>query len=686
MAEAPNRVESGASATTGQDPVMSGPVLLNDRYNIDPQRPLPDYDSPSAKSYAVEDRRDAGRQLFALVCTPGLPIRSKSMAVLRGTTIAGILALIEEGPIDWPLLGQGTMAIIYERPLGGRLAAAFDGQGAGIFEHDLPKRLINPLVEAVQRLSSRDTTHRAIRPDNMFFMDDERQSVVLGDCIASPPGFDQPIVFETIERGMASPAGRGEGGVADDIYALGVSIAFVALGTNPVADFNVGDLLKAKIEHGTYAAICGSERMPASLAEPIRGMLSDDPNERWGFEELDKWIAGQRVTPIQRKAPVNALEALEFAGMPHFSARTLAHAFAQNVPEAAKTIKEGLLDDWLRRQLSDTECADAVAESIKVAKAHETDPLGGDDFLVSKICIFLDRAGPLRYKGISFMLDGFGPTLAVEMLRRGEAQGPAESVLRGLPGIWLAAQGGAIATVSALESTFAQVRAHLMSSEIGYGIERCLYELNPGLPCQSTHLVHDYVTHIRDLLPALDETAGRVSEKTPPIDRHIAAFIGARSDQDVGTYLKALSEPDLKASTIGMLSLVALLQWRLESGALFGLTRWVGGQLGPAISSYHSRSTRRQLEREIPRLIRQGNLPELYDFIDNKDKRQADTDGFDAARGQFADAEEEVDEIENSDSARAESAELIGQQTAAMSSVVLAMVVVSILFLMKSRS
>ena len=320
MAEAPNIVENGTDATTGQTPVVSAPVLLNDRYQIDPQRPLPDYDSPSAKSYAVEDRRSADRQLFALVCTPGLPTHFKALSVLRGTTINGILPLIEQGPVDWPLLGQGTMAVIYERPLGGRLAATFDGQGAGIYENELTKRLIDPLVGAVQRLSSRDTAHRAIRPDNMFFMDEDRRSVVLGDCTASPPGFDQPIVFETIERGMASPSGRGEGGVADDIYALSVSIAFVALGTNPVADLNVGDLLKAKIEHGTYAAICGSERMPASLAEPIRGMLSDDPNERWGFEELDKWIAGQRVTPIQRKAPVNALEALEFAGMPHFSA------------------------------------------------------------------------------------------------------------------------------------------------------------------------------------------------------------------------------------------------------------------------------------------------------------------------------------------------------------------------------
>ena len=684
MAEAPNIEGNGTEGTNGQAPVASGPVLLNDRYHIDPQRPLPDYDSPSAKSYAVEDRRDAERQLFALVCTPGLPIRSAVMSIFRGTNIKGVLPLVESGPITWPLLGQGTMAVIYERPLGGRLAETFDGQGAKIFEHDLSKILMDPLVAALRRLSTRHVTHRAIRPDNLFFLDADRQSIVLGDCITSPPGFDQPTVFETIERGMASPGGRGEGGDADDMYALGVTLALLALGTNPVADLSESTLLRAKIEQSTYSAICGKERMPNSLVEPLRGMLSDDPDERWGFEEVEQWIAGKRQTPIPRKTSPTALEPLEFAGGLYMSSRMVAHAFAQNTPEAVKTIQEGTLEDWLRRQMSDAECADAVAESVEVAKAHETDPLGSEDFLVAKICIFLDRAGPIRYKGISFMPDGFGPTLAVEALRRGEVQSAVEAVLRGLPGIWVAAQKSAISTVSALNNAFELVRSYLTNTEIGYGIERCLYELNPGLPCQSPHLVQDYVTHIRDLLPALDETAERVSEKTPPIDRHIAAFIAARSDQDVGSYLAALGEPDPKASTIGMLSLVALLQWRLESGALFGLTKWVGGQLGPAISSYHSRTTRRELEREIPRLIRQGNLPELYDAIDNKEKRLADANEFNLARIQFAEAEAEIGEVENSDSARSDSAELMGQQTAAMSSVVLSMVVVTILFIMQT--
>ncbi|MEK9724258.1 MAG: hypothetical protein VW405_12370, partial [Rhodospirillaceae bacterium] len=56
-------------------PVVShGAVLVRDRYLVDTGKPLSNLDTPSAKAYAVEDRRDLGRQLYALVCTPGVPV------------------------------------------------------------------------------------------------------------------------------------------------------------------------------------------------------------------------------------------------------------------------------------------------------------------------------------------------------------------------------------------------------------------------------------------------------------------------------------------------------------------------------------------------------------------------------------------------------------------------------------
>ena len=231
---------------------------------------------------------------------------------------------------------------------------------------------------------------------------------------------------------------------------------------------------------------------------------------------------------------------------------------------------------------------------------------------------------------------------------------------------------------------FNKARLILQNNDSGYGIERCFYELNPSLPCQSQLIVHDYIVGIRELLPALDEAANRVDTKTKPVDRHIAAFIAARFDHDIGPHINAQNSPQKDQSLIGMLSLLAVMQWRMKQGPFYGLSSWVGGLLGPAINSYYSRPTRRELESEIPSLVRKGSLPELFDLIDNAENRKIDSEGYATAREEFGAAEEEITEIEQTDTARSEEAERVGEQTAAISSIVMALIVISVLLLFEN--
>lgn len=133
-----------------------------------------------------------------------------------------------------------------------------------------------------------------------------------------------------------------------------------------------------------------------------------------------------------------------------------------------------------------------------------------------------------------------------------------------------------------------------------------------------------------------------------------------------------------------MLSLLALLQWRLETGLMFGLASWTGGLLGPAIETYHSRTLRAQLERDVPRLVRRGSLPDLFELIDNAERRRHDGEGYSVAASQYLAAQIEINHIEKSDTAKSESAELIGQHWAAMSCIIGAMIIVMILFLVEA--
>jgi len=291
----------------------------------------------------------------------------------------------------------------------------------------------------------------------------------------------------------------------------------------------------------------------------------------------------------------------------------------------------------------------------------------------------MDPHGPIRYKGISVYLDGFGPMLAMEIIRNGNVQALTEIINREIYQFWVSDRATFLDTLETAQQ-FAQLKAWLASKEAGQGLERCLYELNPGLACHSPHILEDGIIFVEDLLPALDRAAGHAEGHSKPIDRHVAAFIAARFNEDIQPHLRALSATKESTSVIGMLSLLAFLQWKLRVEPLYGLTSWIGGLLGPAINAYHSRTTRRDLEKEIPKLVRRGSLPDMFDLIDNAEKRQEDQDGYADAVEEYTVCANEIREIEGNGNEMTENAEKTGQKTAATLSIITTMIAVTIMF------
>ncbi len=334
----------------------------------------------------------------------------------------------------------------------------------------------------------------------------------------------------------------------------------------------------------------------------------------------------------------------------------------------------------MRRGIGDTNKADAVETTVEAAKSRQNSALASDEFIVAKISIILDPDGPIRYKGLSFMPDAYGPALAVELLRRSDVQVAAEIIAREIPAIWFAYQSGGNESAKH-EKSFRQLHGFLKIHDPGYGIERCLYEFNPSLPCQSPLVIQDYIVNIEDLLPSLDKAANRVDTKLKPLDRHLVAFIASRFEEDIYSHLKALASPEEETNLIGMLNLLALMQWHLKTDSLYGLCSWVGGLLGPAINTYFNRTTRHEIEQEIPSLVRQGSLTEIFNLIESAEKRKQDKDGYAAATAEFAAAEGEIKAVEEGQLSQAESAIQSGQQAAAMTSVIIAMIVISILLI-----
>jgi hypothetical protein len=663
----------------------SGPVLINDQYLVDVDTPISDLDMPSAKAYSVRDRRNQDIELFALICTPGLPVRLESVRKLSSEPHIGLMQPVSWDVAFWPLINQQTIIVIYERPLGGSVMGAIESGDFKVNEYDFQSIIIEPVYQAIKDLAANDITHREIRAENLFFMDKEHQEVVLGDCITCPPGFDQPIIYEPVHRGMTSPGGRGGGDLSDDLYAFGVTIVVLVLGNKIHKYETPEELLTAKVEQGTYSALCGKRKILVSLLEPLRGVLTDDLKERWGFEEMNMWVAGKRQTPMQRKPSIRATSPYIFMEKEYHNSRILAHAFTKNVKESAEAIKNEELEIWLRRSLGEGDLADSINAIAASAVLQGNEVRGSDDHIVTKTSILMDPLGPIRYKGFSFMPDGYGTALAVELLRRNSMQTAAEVLRFSIQDIWYSTPTDEIRDDLAYEfqSVFAKMRVILQIEGPGFGIERCLYELNSSLSCQSPLITEQCVVTINDLLPALDAIADQTDKKLRPLDRHVTAFIAARFKERIDPHLRALAEQKDSSFLIGMLSLLAYLQWKLKGDPVYALASWVGSLLGPAVKTYFSRPTRREIEEKMPRVIRQGSLPELFDLIDNAEKRRQDTEGYDDARFKYGLAKEQIQEIESGDLSSPEAAVEQGQKFAAMTSSVLSMIFVTILVLSK---
>ncbi len=676
MAEQPtDAVEPDATP-----PPLGGSAVIRDRFYIDGSSPLPDLNAPNARAFAVEDRHDLSRSLFALVCTPGLPVRTQDMDKIKDNPGRGVLELVDWDVVFWPIINQRTIVVIYALPLGGRVIDDKAKSRARLTEYDIPRKVISPLVDGLRHLNSINVAHRALRPDNLFYLDEECEVIVLGDCVTAPPGYDQPIIFESLERAMASPAGRGTGSIIDDFYALGATVVILTLGHNPVERISGEELLFQRMTMGSYAAICGNARVPIPLLEPLRGLLSDDFNERWGLEQIDLWLNGRKQTPMQKKAAKKSETPYRFAGQDHTNIRTLAHAFNRQIPEAAKTVEDETFHAWLRRAGDEQELSDTIKGFVDSAKFNKESAQGSEEYLIARICAAMDPQAPMRFKGASVCMDGFGPMLAIEMIRDGNVQTLAEMVSKEIFQFWSGDRSMFLDTLDTARD-FMQMKQWLSIPDFGYGLERCVYELNPGLPCQSPYLIEESVIGIRHLLPALDEAANHADAKSTPVDRHIASFIAARFNEDINPHLRALAAAKESTSLIGMLSLLAFLQWKLRAEPVYGLASWIGGLMSPAINSYHSRTTRRDMEREIPKLVRRGSLPDLFDMIDNAERRQEDQDGYADAIEEYSSCAQEIQQIEGTGSELVENAERTGQKSAAMLSVITTMIAISIMFI-----
>ena len=303
--------------------------------------------------------------------------------------------------------------------------------------------------------------------------------------------------------------------------------------------------------------------------------------------------------------------------------------------------------------------ADRIQRTPKEEGAH----------LVTLFAIGLDPSAPIRHRGFSCHIDGVGPTLALNFNDDAVRQIIAEFIKSRVVGPWMSVQSRSRQNIRVLFSKFDKLPMFLTFSGPGFGIERVLYELNEDIHCKSSIIEHFYVTDLEGIIPSLELVSQGQNRPRLPMDRHIAAFLAARSTNFDDRLLRPLgnsadTRPAIDA--LNVMRLLATTQKLSRIGPMPGLCQWFVELMKPAVKSFHNLNTRAVVEASMVKASESGQLREILKIFDDKRSQLRDQEGFAQAKEEFTDCAVQIAQMNLDLQNKSSLAGELGEQVAAV--------------------
>lgn len=642
-----------------------GRTLIAGQYAVDTARPMPGWGG-GMTCFVATDTKTGRSDRMALLVRPDAPPRAQVLNALTGMPIEGVLAPVAQG-VGIGADGEQAWFIICPAPPGPPIWGPHGPPPRRWHELEMLNTLLRPVAQTLERLQARHVTHRAIRPENMF-RGAPNDPVALGCAWAAPAASLQSAVYEPPYVAMCLANGRGEGSIADDVYALGVTLLVLATGRVPMAGMDDATIIRRKLELGSFAALAGEDRLSPAISDLVRGMLAEDPDHR-PHPTLLADPAAARARRVAARPARRAQRPLDIEQTAAVNLRSLALGIALAPDEGARQLRSGAVDKWLRRSLGDSAHAAQLDELVRgLATGFSANDDNVDALMASRAVAILDPLAPLTWRGVAIWPDGLGPALA------GQGRAPdgraAEQVLGDMIGAEAAA-GWAALRPERGDPMLMRVEAHqhrttLRTRGPGGGIARLRYTLNPLLPCRSPLVGRAMVVRLADLLPALELTAAtRAADAPVPMDGELGAFLVARHEHRVEHELLNFAEARTPAdAALIVLRLLAGLQSHQHIAALPHLAAWLGARVAPLVETWANRPQRARIGAALTALSVAGQLGPMLALLDDVAARQRDHKDAAEAAQLVAAIAAELGQLEAASVDRAAAARHLGHEIA----------------------
>jgi len=196
---------------------------------------------------------------------------------------------------------------IMEYAQGGSLADYIKENGA-IKDAAKLKSIIGQIAEGLEQLHGvLRIIYQDLKPENIYFKDAGRNTIILGDFGISNvmfPGKNEAEVRASVTKEYASPELARTGNnllvIVDpsiDYFALGITMLYLWLGVKPFQGVNES----VRARQILTKDVTFPQDMHSDYKILIQGLIDPLVTSRWGSAQINKWIAGESLVSDYQK-------------------------------------------------------------------------------------------------------------------------------------------------------------------------------------------------------------------------------------------------------------------------------------------------------------------------------------------------------------------------------------------------
>lgn len=612
---------------------------LPSKYTVEFQKPIPELNTLAGDAYAVTGDSPRGRTLYAIVHAKAFPGRMDIITTQRRNPMMNICNAVDRGIVEVDR-GDGTnveaMATLIERPIGVPLASG--NKCRRLNEKELKDQFLKPMLVLLANLHGRDLTHRAISPYWIFANEGEEQDVVVGECCSAPAAADQPDIFEPLERIGVPFYARGDAEASADVYSLGVTAYCLFYGEVPDLGEDDEHIYKERVLRGSHWLISQGKNAPTNMATFFKGVLTDDPEERWTLSDIAQWLDGS--TSIKRVRTLNTAfsRPVKYRGKTYADRRILAREFGKEPMKAAEYLRSSDFHLWVSQFLAAEPFSERMASLLNVQKSDTPVDERVDQNMVARVCAFLDPYGPIYYNGLCLSYDGIGNFVAAAF-QEGDTASLSillELLNAGLFDLLIDIVGVSNPSAHHVSSIYSRAITMVSTNKVGQGLERFLYETVPGVPCMSPHFTRLWVDDLPSAVVAFENIMKDQNKSKSLFDRHVAAFLSIKMDLFHKLFMNhtGIAMPTGQAGA-NFIEVFAALQLEYRLGPMPNLAAAFANSLKPLIRSLRLASRRDTLAGKLMDIVESGDLGRLLTDLQVGQVKKLDDREFAAARATY---------------------------------------------------